>query len=258
MQTTAQGGCWAWGEVQSRRWKEVVNRANRISWEQWVLGGEARCPSRRARWRTGRAGRRVPRRWTCRPLSQGLGQRGPEVCSRALLSGGGPESLQLSPLGTSTGWSLGPPHFTGVYTACPPPGPGWAPPCLHSPPTQEGPHPSTPGSGAALEGNTEHSLASSAKETLVPEQGVNLTETTGRAGWVRPAGAPGISTLPSLRPLQVPKAHVRREERRAALGAFTLPGSLSLSNCQRRKLRLREGETRAQGLMVGTGRVTTP
>ena len=80
-------------------------------------------------------------------------------------------ACNLVPWGQAPGGARVPLCFTGVYTACPPPGPGWAPPCLHSPPTQEGPHPSTPGSGAALEGNTEHSLASSAKETPVPEQG---------------------------------------------------------------------------------------
>ena len=163
-------------------------------------------------------------------VARGSGDPGSAAGRCSLGEGVALGACNLVPWGQAPGGARVPLCFTGVYTACPPPGPGWALPCLYSPPTQEGPHPSTPGSGAALEGNTEHSLASSAKETSVPEQGVNLTETARRAGQVRPARAPGISTLPGLRPLQVPKAHVRRE-RRAALGAFALPGSLSLSNC---------------------------
>ena len=97
----------------------------------------------------------------------GLGQRAPGVCSRALLSGEGMAlgACNLVPWGQAQGGARGPLCFTGLYTARPPPGPGRAPPGLHSPPTWEGPHPSTLGPGAALEGNTEHSLTSPAKGT---------------------------------------------------------------------------------------------
>lgn len=72
---------------------------------------------------------------------------------------------------------------------------------------------------------------------------------------VRPAGAPGISTLPNL-VLQVPRSACR-EGGQGCPRAFTLPGSLSLSSNSGRA-EASGGENTCPRPHGGDGQVTTP
>lgn len=165
-------------------------------------------------------------------------------------------ACNLVPWGQAPGGARVPLCFTGVYTACPPPGPGWAPPCLHSPPTQEGPTPPP----LDLEQLWRETLNTASLHLQKKHRCLNRGEPEGdrREGRTGPSSQDS-GHLHTAGSASSPGAESAwKEGEKGCPRGFSLPGSLSLSNCRTRKLTLREGETCARGHVVRTGRVTTP